>query len=118
MRTVSLVLVILTAVLMSTAQTATTAALQILGPQNGEKINTSFVTVQYELASPASASETPTFQLRLDNRDPVQTTDTQYTFTGVAPGTHTITIQVVDANNIPLPGVQNQVQFTVQPPTA
>ena len=94
-----------------------TSALQILTPKNGETISNGFVTVQYELASPVSAASTPTFQLRLDNRDPVQTTDTQYTFTGVPAGTHTITVQVVDANNIPIPGVQNQVQFTVQPQT-
>ena len=90
-------------------------ALQILTPKNGETINNDFVTVQYELTSRVSAASTPTFQLRLDNRDPVQITDTQYTFTGVPAGTHTITVHVVDANNIPIPGVQNQVQFTVQP---
>lgn len=119
MRTISLLILILTAALVASAQTASlTASLQILAPKSGEKINNSFVTVQYELASPASASSMPTFQLRLDSLDPVQTTDTQYTFTGVPPGTHTITIQVVDANNTPLPGVQNQVQFTVQPPAS
>jgi LPXTG-motif cell wall-anchored protein len=90
-------------------------ALQILTPKNGETINNDFVMVQYELASPVSAASTPTFRLRLDNHDPVQTTDTQYTFTGVPAGTHTISIQVVDANNTPIPGVQNQVQFTIQP---
>ncbi len=92
-----------------------TPALQILTPKNGETINNDFVTVQYELASPVSAASTPTFQLRLDNHDPVQTIDTQYTFTGVPAGTHTISVQVVDANNTPIPGVRNQVQFTIQP---
>jgi LPXTG-motif cell wall-anchored protein len=90
-------------------------SLKILAPKNGESISTDFVTVQYELASPVSAASTPTFQLRLDNRDPVETSDTQHTFTGVPAGTHTISVQLVDANKIPIPGVQNQVQFTVQP---
>jgi hypothetical protein len=86
-----------------------------LTPKNGENISNNFVTVQYELSAPVSAASTPTFQLRLDNRDPVQATDTQYTFTGLAPGAHTITVHVVDANGTPLPGVQSQVQFVVQP---
>jgi LPXTG-motif cell wall-anchored protein len=90
-------------------------ALRILTPHSGESLADTFVTVKYELAAPASAASTPTFQLQLDSRSAVQTTDTQYTFTGVPPGAHTITVQVVDANNIPIPGVQNQVQFTVQP---
>lgn len=118
MRTVAWALVVMIASLMAAAQTAApalTPALHILAPQNGENINNGFVTVQYELASSASAASTPTFQLRLDSRDPVQTTDTQYTFTGLPAGTHIITIEVVDANNTPLPGVQNQVQFTIQP---
>ena len=99
-----------------TAPPSPAPALHILTPKSGDKINTNFVAVSYELASPVSAASTPTFQLRLDNQDPVQTTDTQHTFTGIAPGTHTVSVQVVDANNTPLPGVQSQVQFTVLPP--
>lgn len=119
MRSLRLVVLILLATLVAVSQTASPApSLNILAPKSGENIKDSFVTVAYELASQASASSTPTFQLRLDSRDPVQTTDTQYTFTGLAAGTHTITIRVVDANNTPLPGVQNQVQFTIQPPAS
>jgi hypothetical protein len=117
----SLVLTVLLAVLcgLAAAQTnapTTTAALRILAPKPGESLSNDFVTVQYALESPASAASTPTFQLRLDNSDPVQTTDTQYNFTGLAAGTHTVTIQVLDANGTPIPGLRNEVQFTVPPP--
>jgi len=118
MRSIQLVVLIATAALLAVAQTgvpAVTPSLQILTPRSGENLSDDFVTVQYQLALPASASSTPTFQLQLDNHDPVQTTDTQYTFTGLPAGTHTVTVQVVDANNTPLPGVQSQVQFTVKP---
>ena len=116
MRTCMIGILILVAAFAALAQTASpTASLQVLSPKNGEDISNSFVTVQYELASPASASSTPTFLLRLDNSDPVQTTDTQYTFSGLTAGTHTVMIQVVDANGTPLPGVQGQVQFAIQP---
>jgi hypothetical protein len=104
----------LTAVAQTVAPAAA-PALHIMTPRSGASISNNFVTVQYELTSPASASSTPTFQLRLDTRNPVQTSDTQHTFTGLPAGTHTIAIQVLDANNTPLPGVQNQVQFTAQP---
>lgn len=120
MRILRFVLLLGIAVLAYTAVAQTgaptpTPALHILVPKNGESISTNFVTVQYELSTPVSAASTPTFQLRLDNRDPVQITDTKYTFTGLPAGTHTVTVQVVDANNTPLPGAQSQVQFTVQP---
>ncbi len=99
-----------------TAPPSPAPALHILAPKSGDKIDTNFITVSYELASPVSAASTPTFQLRLDSQDPVQTTDTRYTFTGIAPGAHTVSVRVVDANNTPIPGVQSQVQFTVLPP--
>jgi hypothetical protein len=97
------------------AQTSAGTGLRILSPKSGEKISTNFVTVQYEAAAAATAASTPTFQIRLDSSDPVRTTDTQYTFTGLAAGTHTISVQVVDANGTPVGTVQNQVQFTVMP---
>jgi hypothetical protein len=88
--------------------------LRILAPGNGTKITTSFVEVRYELINPAmSGSPAPTFQLQLDGGDPVRTTDTSYTFTGLSPGTHTVMIQLVDANNTPVAGGTNVVQFIV-----
>jgi len=116
MRTCMIGVLALLAALAAFAQTVSpTASLQILSPKPGEGVSNDFVSVQYELASPTSASSTPTFVLRLDNSEPVQTTDTQYTFTGLTPGTHTVSIEVVDANGTPLPGVRGQIQFTIQP---
>ena len=96
------------------AQTAGTG-LRILSPKSSEKITTDFVTVQYEAAAAATASGRPTYQIRLDSNDPVRTSDPQYTFTGLAPGTHTVSVQVVDANGTQVGAAQNQVQFTVMP---
>src|SRR5579872_6873035 len=62
-----------------TVQTAAPASLRIVAPKAGEKLSQTFVAVQYQLMSPAATS-TPTYELRLDDRDPVQTTDTSYTF--------------------------------------
>ena len=121
MRNLSSILLTLTLLAcVGAAQTTTPATaptLRILAPQTGENLSTTFVIVKYELAAPASAASTPTFQVQLDSLPAVQIADTQYTFTGVAPGAHTVTVQVVDANSMPAPGAQNQVQFIVQPQT-
>jgi len=101
----------------SQAQQATptpaASAVRILAPKTGERISTSFVDVKYELAASATAASSPTFQLRLDARDPVHTTDQQQTFTGLEPGKHTITIEVLDANSTAVAGTRSEVQFTV-----
>jgi hypothetical protein len=88
-------------------------AMRILSPKAGEKTTNTYANVQYELSAPVSASGSPTFRLQLDGHDPIDTTDTSYTFTGLAPGTHTVSIVAVDANGTPIQGTQAQVQFNV-----
>jgi hypothetical protein len=98
------------------APTPSAAAIRILAPKPGERITNSFVEVKYELVASATASSSPTFQIRLDDRDPVHTTDQQQTFTGLQPGKHTISIEVLDANNTPVAGTRSEVQFTLVNP--
>src|SRR3954453_32348 len=96
--------------------TTPASAVNILAPKPGAKLTTNFVQVQYDIANASSASSSPTFRLRLDARDPVDTTDTSYTFTGLTPGAHTVSITVVDANGTPVSGSQSEIRFTVLPP--
>ena len=91
-------------------------ALRIISPKAGEKTANNYVNVQYELAAPATASSAPTFRVQLDGHDPIETTDTQYTFTGLAPGAHVVSIVAVDANSTPINGTQAQVEFSVAQP--
>jgi hypothetical protein len=98
--------------------TTPTGAVQIVAPKPGAKLTTNFVQVQYDLANASSASSSPTFRLRLDARDPVDTTDTSYTFTGLNPGPHSVSITVVDANGTPVTGTQSEIRFTVVPSAA
>jgi hypothetical protein len=90
-------------------------SLRIVSPKNGEKLQQGFITVQYAPLQPASASVEPTFELRLDAQDPVHTTDTSYTFTGLTPGLHELIIQALDANKNPVAGSRSQVRFMVVP---
>jgi hypothetical protein len=90
------------------------SAVSILKPASGEKLHQTFVAVSFSLTNPAaSAAGAPNFRLRLDSQDPVTTTSTDYTFTGLTPGAHTVTVQLVDANGTPVPGAQAVVQFSV-----
>ena len=95
----------------------TPGSVRILSPLSGDKISNNFVDFRYELAYPASADGSPTFQLRLDSTEPIRTTDTRYTFTGLQPGRHTLSVEVVDANNIPVQGSRAEVQFNVLAPS-
>lgn len=89
--------------------------LRILTPPAGARLAQPFVTVEFELTNPA-ASPSPNFRVQLDGRDPVITTTTSATFTGVSPGRHSVTVDLVDANNTPLAGGRAQVAFSILPP--
>lgn len=90
--------------------------LRILSPQNGQKLGVNFVNVQYQITNPsAAASGLPTFQLRLDSGDVIQTASETYTFTGLRPGQHVITVELVDANGSPVVGARAEVRFLVAP---
>ena len=95
------------------ATTPTPGSLRILTPKNGDRIAQDFIDLTFELAAPPSADSSPTFQVRLDSSEPVHTTDTRYTFTGLKPGRHTVSVQMVDANNTPIQGSRAEVHFTV-----
>jgi hypothetical protein len=100
---------------------ATQAAqnISILKPAAGEKLRQNFVTITYSLSNPAaSAAGTPNFQLRIDAQDVITTTSTEYTFSGLTPGAHTVTVQLVDANGTPISGSQAVVKFSVVRDTA
>ncbi len=93
--------------------TAASNSLRILSPKVGEKIGSSSVDVRYELTNTnADAAASPTYRVQLDSRDPSETLDTEYNFTGLAPGAHTVYIELVDANHTPIAGSQAVVHFT------
>src|SRR5262245_33522176 len=94
------------------ATTPTRGSLRILTPKNGDRGAEDFVDLTYELAAPASADSSPTFQVRLDATEPVRTTDTRYTFTGLKPGRHTVSVEMLDANNVPVKGSRAEVHFS------
>jgi hypothetical protein len=91
-------------------------ALKVLSPASGQVLHQNFVTVKYELSNAGITGGSPHFRLRLDDGDPVTTTFTEYTFTSLRPGAHTLSVELVDANDIPIGGVRNEVRFNVVRP--
>ena len=105
----------------STTGNATAASndLRILSPKVGEKVGSSDVDVRYELTNThADADASPTYRVQLDGRDPSETLDTDHNFSGLAPGPHTVTIELVDANHTPIVGSRAVVHFTTFLPGA
>jgi hypothetical protein len=117
MRKLAIILAVMTFVFVAFAQTnapGPVPSVHIVAPRAGEKLSANFVTVRYELLNPgASANTSPTFSLRLDGHDPVTTSDTEYTFSGLAPGAHTVIIEMVDSNSTPINGTRAEVHFVV-----
>lgn len=96
------------------APTPGTTGIRVLAPKSNQRFSTNIVPVRFELTNPrAVAATSPNFRLQMDTTDPVTTTSTEYTFTGLAPGNHQLTIQLVDANLTPVAGTQVVVPFTV-----
>jgi hypothetical protein len=96
------------------AQTPTSPSLRIVSPKSGEKLSSTFVTVRFELMNPgATAEASPNYLVRLDGRDPVRTTDTEFTFSGMTSGMHTVIVELIDANGTPINGTRATVQFSI-----
>ncbi len=94
------------------------SALRILSPTAGQLLPQDFVTVKYELDNAGMAGASPNYRIRLDGRDSVITTFSEYTFTGVTPGQHTVTVELVDANNTPIANARAEVRFNTAQPTS
>ncbi len=90
-------------------------SLRIVAPLDGQKINTTFINVRYELLNGGGVGNLPRFRVQLDARDPVSITATEYTFTGIRPGNHVVRVDLVDANDTPISGAGSEVQFTAVP---
>lgn len=112
-RLVALLLLVLPGAVL--AQTVDTPGVRILEPAVGQKLAQTYVLVRFEVANPNTPG-TPTYRLRLDDREPVETSFTEHTFTGLQPGKHTVIVELIDANGTPINGTRAQVSFVSTPP--
>jgi hypothetical protein len=92
--------------------------IRILTPVASQKLADNFATVRFELVNPSAYAGTPNYRIQMDGNDPITTSQTSQAFTGLAPGAHTVTIQMVDANGTPVPGGRAALQFFVAQPAS
>jgi len=64
----------------------------------GQTLANNFVTLHFELVRPNPAGSDHNFVIQLDGLDPVNTSETEYTFTVIRSGKHTVAVMEVDAN--------------------
>jgi hypothetical protein len=98
-----------TAIVNPEAQSAT---IRILTPVAGQMLQSDFANLRFETVQPVLSGE-PNFLIQLDGADPINTSGTEYTFTGLHPGIHSVRVTLVDANNSPIQGGAATVQFKV-----
>lgn len=91
--------------------------IRILTPVASQTLANNAINVRFELTTPAAYAGTPNYLVQLDGSDPVRTSTTAQTFTGLAAGAHSVTVTLVDANDTPVPGGRASVQFVVAPQT-
>ena len=90
-------------------------ALRVNTPKANEILAQTFVHVTYQLMNPGAApSPSPNFTVQLDGNDPVTTAASDYTFTGLTPGPHTVTVTLVDANGVPIANSSVSTKFVVK----
>jgi hypothetical protein len=92
------------------------SALRILEPRSRQTLSDTFVIVRFELVRPNPAGGGNNFVIELDGNAPVNTSEPEYTFTGLRSGQHVLTVREVDANGTPMPDAEAEVQFSVKPP--
>lgn len=97
----------------NTAQSCT-SALTLLTPRPGQALSTNFVTVRFELVRPNPGGSDHNFVVRLDGRDPINTSETAVTLTEIRSGQHVLTVTEADANGTPLPDARAEVKFSVK----
>ncbi|HWR13947.1 MAG TPA: hypothetical protein VN577_03910 [Terriglobales bacterium] len=96
---------------------AASGAIKVLSPKINEKVESSAVTLRFQLQNTGMAPDpSPTYRVQLDSRDPVEITSTEYSFSGIPVGDHVITVELVDANHTPVAASQTQVRFTTVAP--
>ncbi|HET9696730.1 MAG TPA: hypothetical protein VFP40_07685 [Terriglobales bacterium] len=94
------------------AAMASSAAIKILSPTIGEEVKDTSVTLRFQLVNAGMAPDpSPTYRVQLDSRDPVETSSTEQSFTGLQPGDHVIAVDLVDANHTPVGGSHTEVHF-------
>jgi hypothetical protein len=91
---------------------AQSAAIRILAPVADQTLAGGSVALQYEVVRPLLRGE-PSFLVQIDDANPIKTSETSYTFSGLQAGTHSVNVTLLDVNQSPVQDGLATVQFNV-----
>ncbi len=87
----------------TTPNHATTRVIHIVSPTPGQSLEGTSVSIRYEMSSTKRTSARPsTFRIQMDSQPPVETTETAYTFDSLTPGSHDVTVELLDSRSRPV----------------
>lgn len=90
------------------------ALIRIVTPVPNQRLTEDSTIVRFEVVKPAVFAGAPDFLVQLDGNAPITTSRTSQPFKKLAPGAHTVSVQLV-ANRTPVVGGRAAVQFFVSP---
>jgi len=88
----------------SSANHATTRrVVHIVSPVSGENLEGTSVSIRYQVSPTKRTSTQPAmFRIQIDSQPPVETNETAYTFDSLTPGSHDVTVELLDSRNRPI----------------
>lgn len=82
-----------------------------------QDIKATTVSIRYEVSSRKRTAARPDlFRVQLDSQPPIETSDTTYTFDGVRPGQHDVSVQLLDAKRRPIMASKAEMSFVTESP--
>jgi hypothetical protein len=95
----------------------TRRVVHIVSPASGENLEATSVSVRYQVSPMKRTSTHPTvFRLQVDSQPPVQTAETMHVFESLTPGSHDVTVELLDSRNRPITSSLAKASFVCQPP--
>jgi hypothetical protein len=75
------------------------------------------VSIRYEVSSHKRTAARPDlFRVQLDSQPPIETAETTYTFDGVTPGQHDLSVELLDAKHRPIMASKAEMSFVTESP--
>ncbi len=102
----------------SSANHATTRrVVHIVSPVSGENLEGTSVSIRYQVSPTKRTSTQPAmFRIQMDSQPPVETNETAYTFDSLMPGSHDVTVELLDSRNRPITSSLAKASFVCQSP--
>jgi hypothetical protein len=103
--------------LQRTKPTAPRRVVHIVVPDSDQSLKATSVVVRYEVSShKRTSARADLFRVQLDSQPPIETSDTTYTFDGMTPGQHDLSVELLDAKHRPILASKAEMSFVTESP--